>query len=162
MTEARTLKIESAVPSVQRGGSTVFFNPEHLLAYPQTLARVGNLYVRRSDMLTAMLMRDQMGLNVVMHAAAGVRHDRSFTTPSRLEDATLLADILGYALYRSASDLMAARPATQRREPLLAWSRRDMDDGLMDAPWPPVYPKQPNEPPRVAPSRAKADPDAAE
>ena len=27
---------------------------------------------------------------------------------------------------------------------------------LLDAPWPPVYPKQPNEPPRVAPSRAKA------
>jgi hypothetical protein len=25
----------------------------------------------------------------------------------------------------------------------------------MDAPWPPVYPKMPNEPPRVAPSRAK-------
>ena len=25
----------------------------------------------------------------------------------------------------------------------------------MDAPWPPVYPKQPNEPPRVAPSRAR-------
>jgi hypothetical protein len=23
----------------------------------------------------------------------------------------------------------------------------------MDAPWPPVYPKMPNEPPRVAPSR---------
>lgn len=129
VTEASTLKIESAVPSVQRGGSTVFFNPEHLLAYPQTLARVGNLYVRRSDMLTAMLMRDQMGLNVVMHAAAGVRHDRSFTTPSRLEDATLLADILGYALYRSASDLMAARPATQRREPLLAWSSDELKRG---------------------------------
>ena len=30
----------------------------------------------------------------------------------------------------------------------------------MDAPWPPVYPKQPNEPPRVAPSRArKAEPE---
>jgi hypothetical protein len=27
----------------------------------------------------------------------------------------------------------------------------------MDAPWPPVYPKQPLEPPRVAPSRAKKD-----
>ena len=52
--------------------------------------------------------------------------------------------------------------APQSIEPLLAWSKRDMDDGLMDAPWPPVYPKQPNEPPRVAPSRAKADPDAAE
>ena len=46
----------------------------------------------------------------------------------------------------------------QSIEPLLAWSARDMADGLMDAPWPPVYPKQPNEPPRVAPSRAKKDP----
>ena len=34
---------------------------------------------------------------------------------------------------------------------------RDLEQGLMDAPWPPVYPKQPHEPPRVAPSRAKAD-----
>ena len=38
--------------------------------------------------------------------------------------------------------------------PLLEWHARDMDSGLMDAPWPPVYPKMPNEPPRVAPSRA--------
>jgi DNA ligase D len=42
----------------------------------------------------------------------------------------------------------------QSLEPLLAMSERDMDNGLMDAPWPPVYPKMPNEPPRVAPSRA--------
>ena len=40
---------------------------------------------------------------------------------------------------------------------LLEWSERDLADGLMDAPWPPVYPKQPNEPPRVAPSRAKRE-----
>ena len=39
-------------------------------------------------------------------------------------------------------------------EPLMEWHARDMDSGLMDAPWPPVYPKMPNEPPRVAPSRA--------
>ncbi len=39
--------------------------------------------------------------------------------------------------------------------PLLEMSARDMESGLQDAPWPPVYPKQPNEPPRVAPSRAK-------
>jgi DNA ligase D len=39
--------------------------------------------------------------------------------------------------------------------PLLEWSARDLADGLMDAPWPPVYPKMPNEPQRVAPSRAK-------
>jgi DNA ligase D-like protein (predicted polymerase) len=43
----------------------------------------------------------------------------------------------------------------QALEPLLAMSERDMANGLMDAPWPPVYPKQPNEPPRVQPSRAR-------
>ncbi|WP_439379382.1 non-homologous end-joining DNA ligase [Amycolatopsis lexingtonensis] len=43
----------------------------------------------------------------------------------------------------------------QSIEPLLAMSEADMANGLMDAPWPPVYPKMPNEPPRVAPSRAK-------
>lgn len=45
----------------------------------------------------------------------------------------------------------------QSIEPLLEWSRRDLAAGLMDAPWPPVYPKQPNEPPRVAPSRARKE-----
>ena len=46
----------------------------------------------------------------------------------------------------------------QSIQPLLDMSERDMAAGLMDAPWPPVYPKMPNEPPRVAPSRAKAEP----
>ena len=41
--------------------------------------------------------------------------------------------------------------------PLLEMYERDMANGLMDAPWPPVYPKQPNEPARVAPSRAKKE-----
>ncbi len=45
--------------------------------------------------------------------------------------------------------------APQSLTELLARSARDLEAGLMDAPWPPVYPKQPNEPPRVAPSRAK-------
>ncbi len=43
----------------------------------------------------------------------------------------------------------------QSLDPLLAWHERDRADGLTDAPWPPVYPKMPNEPSRVAPSRAK-------
>lgn len=120
--DAASLADNAAKPSVLRGGSTIFFNPEHLLAYPQNIARIGNRYVRRSDMLTAMLMRDQMGLRIVMHAAAGVRHDRSFTTPNRLDEDTLLQDILGYALYRAASELMEARPQERRRDPLLAWS----------------------------------------
>ena len=49
------------------------------------------------------------------------------------------------------------RTDPQSLEPLLALHEADMAAGLMDAPWPPVYPKQPNEPPRVAPSRARQD-----
>jgi DNA primase len=43
----------------------------------------------------------------------------------------------------------------QSLEPFLEMHERDRSNGLHDAPWPPVYPKQPDEPPRVAPSRAK-------
>lgn len=43
-------------------------------------------------------------------------------------------------------------------EPLLAMHQADRERGLEDAPWPPVYPKMPHEPPRVAPSRAKSSP----
>ena len=45
--------------------------------------------------------------------------------------------------------------APQSLEPLLAMHERDRANGLRDAPWPPVYPKMPDEPPRVAPSRAR-------
>jgi DNA ligase D len=51
-------------------------------------------------------------------------------------------------------------PMTERAqslEPALVLHERDRAAGLMDAPWPPVYPKQPDEPPRVAPSRARQD-----
>ena len=41
---------------------------------------------------------------------------------------------------------------------LLALAQRDEDAGLPDAPWPPHFAKQPGEPPRVAPSRAKRPP----
>jgi DNA ligase D len=47
--------------------------------------------------------------------------------------------------------------APQSLAPLLELHERDRAAGLMDAPWPPVYPKQPDEPPRVAPSRARKD-----
>jgi DNA ligase D len=43
----------------------------------------------------------------------------------------------------------------QSLEPLLDLVRRDQSAGLVDAPWPPVYPKMAGEPPRVAPSRAR-------
>ena len=49
----------------------------------------------------------------------------------------------------------------QSLEPLLAMSERDLAAGLGDAPWPPVYPKMPGEPSRVAPSRARKPPAGA-
>jgi len=48
--------------------------------------------------------------------------------------------------------------APQSLEPLLAMHESDRAKGLHDAPWPPVYPKMPDEPPRVAPSRARKPP----
>ncbi|WP_280493430.1 non-homologous end-joining DNA ligase [Nocardia asiatica] len=58
------------------------------------------------------------------------------------------------ARYAESGDPWAGR-APQSIAPLLEMSERDMAAGLMDAPWPPQYPKMPNEPPRVQPSRAK-------
>jgi len=43
--------------------------------------------------------------------------------------------------------------------PLVERFAADLADGIPDAPWPPVYPKMPNEAPRVQPSRARREPD---
>ena len=45
----------------------------------------------------------------------------------------------------------------QSLAPLLEMAARDRAAGLPDAPWPPQYPKQPEEASRVAPSRARKD-----
>ena len=44
----------------------------------------------------------------------------------------------------------------QSLDPLSAMVRGDEERGLPDAPWPPVYPKMPGEPPRVDPKRRRA------
>jgi DNA ligase D len=49
--------------------------------------------------------------------------------------------------------VIAERP--QSLQALLDLAEADRARGLHDAPWPPEYPKAPDEPPRVAPSRAK-------
>jgi hypothetical protein len=56
-------------------------------------------------------------------------------------------------------EAMTASP--QSLEPLLELHERDMANGLVDAPWPPVYPKMPGEPLRVAPSRARKVPEGS-
>jgi DNA ligase D len=47
----------------------------------------------------------------------------------------------------------------QEIAPLVEQFADDIADGIPDAPWPPVYPKMPNEAPRVQPSRAKKAPE---
>ena len=84
------------------------------------------------------------------------------STPIRWEelddvepDELTLASVPG-RLERDGDPWAAIDDAPQSLEPLLALHERDRANGLLDAPWPPVYPKQPDEPPRVAPSRARA------
>jgi DNA ligase D len=60
-------------------------------------------------------------------------------------------------LERDGDPWAAIDDAPQSLEPLLEMHARDRANGLLDAPWPPVYPKQPDEPPRVAPSRARRE-----
>jgi DNA ligase D len=60
---------------------------------------------------------------------------------------------------RSSGDPWA-QMQPQSLEPLLGMHERDTAAGLPDAAWPPVYPKMPGEPPRVAPSRARKPPPA--
>jgi DNA primase len=53
-------------------------------------------------------------------------------------------------------DPWAGKPdRAESLEPLLELHERDRANGLLDAPWPPEYPKRDDEPTRVAPSRAK-------
>jgi DNA ligase D len=69
----------------------------------------------------------------------------------------LTLDVVPELLANRGDPWSGMNESPQNLEPLLALHRADMAAGLMDAPWPPVYPKQPNEPPRVAPSRARKD-----
>ena len=127
---AEELSLPDGRPSIQRGGSAILFDPRVILEYPHTLARMGDGYVRRSDMLVSQLMRDQLDLKIVMHPAAGVRHDRTFTERTTLNCDTLRDDVLGYALCRAANEVMQARPPAKRTGPLLAWSAEELRDAL--------------------------------
>jgi DNA ligase D len=131
---------------------------------------------RRPDLVTAQWWKEERGPQVFIDFNQNAPHKTVFGTwcvrprvggqvscpISWDEVATVVPDELTLDL---VPDKVAAEgdpwaemnDHPQSIEPLLAWSARDMADGLMDAPWPPVYPKQPNEPPRVNPSRARHD-----
>jgi DNA ligase D len=129
---------------------------------------------RRPDLLTAAWWKEERGQRVFIDFNQNAPHKTIFgawsvrarpgaqvSTPIMWDEVPLLhPDDLTIAtvppLVAERGDPWASmQDDPQSIEALLAWSERDMANGLMDAPWPPVYPKQPNEPPRVAPSRAR-------
>ena len=73
-------------------------------------------------------------------------------TPDDLTIATVPERVAG-----SGDPWAAMGHPPQSLEPLLELAATQRAAGLLDAPWPPEYPKQPDEPTRVAPSRAHRD-----
>ena len=130
---------------------------------------------RHADLVTAAWWKEERGSRVFVDFNQNAPHKTVFgawcvrarpgaqvSTPFSWDelDASFHPDSLTMAVVAarvaSGGDPWAGmyeRP--QSIKPLLDLYDRDIAGGLMDAPWPPVYPKQPNEPPRVAPSRAR-------
>ncbi len=129
---------------------------------------------RRPDLITAAWWKEERGTRVFVdfnqnaphktifgawcvRARAGAQVSTPFgweelgtIAPDELTMATVPARVAAHGDPWSPMD---ADP--QSLEPVLDLHRRDQAAGLLDAPWPPVYPKMPGEPPRVAPSRAR-------
>ncbi len=130
---------------------------------------------RRPDLVTAAWWKEERGRRVFIDFNQNAPHKTvlgawsvrprpgaQVSTPFRWDELDgLLPDELTIATVpprvAADGDPWSDIDARQPLEPLLALHSRDMESGLMDAPWPPVYPKMPNEPPRVAPSRMRKE-----
>jgi DNA primase len=129
---------------------------------------------RRPDLVTAAWWKEERGRRVFADFNQNAPHKTIFgawsvrarpgaqvSTPFSWDELDAIhPDVLTIATVpprvEEAGDpwaVMAGKP--QSLEPFLALHERDRAAGLVDAPWPPVYPKMPGEPPRVAPSRAR-------
>jgi DNA ligase D len=129
---------------------------------------------RRPDLITAAWWKEERGTRVFVDFNQNAPHKTIFgawsvraragaqvSTPFRWDELlTIVPDDLTIANVpdraRHRGDPWAAMAdEPQSLGPVLVLHERDRSAGLPDAPWPPVYPKMPGEPPRVAPSRAK-------
>jgi DNA ligase D len=129
---------------------------------------------RRPDLVTAAWWKEERGRRVFIDFNQNAPHKTIFgawcvrarpgaqvSTPFHWEaldainpDDLTIATVPGRVVAEGDPwEAMEREP--QSLEPLLAMHQRDAASGLLDAPWPPVYPKMPGEPPRVAPSRAR-------
>jgi bifunctional non-homologous end joining protein LigD len=106
---------------------------------------------------------NQMARDKTISSAYGVRPTGLVSAPFRWEelDEVELEDFpmdrFGPERYSTVGDLTEGiDEAPSRIDTLLEWVVRDhTEHGLGDAPWPPHYPKQPGEPPRVQPSKQR-------
>jgi DNA ligase D len=129
---------------------------------------------RRPDLITAAWWKEERGVRVFVDFNQNAPHKTIFgawsvrarpgaqvSTPFSWEELpTVVPDELTMEtvpgrLLENGDPWEQTTLYPQSLEPLLEMSERDLASGLRDAPWPPVYPKMPGEPPRVAPSRAK-------
>lgn len=129
---------------------------------------------RRPDLITAAWWKEERGSRVFVDFNQNAPHKTIFgawsvraragaqvSTPFSWDELhSIIPDDLTMATVpvraRAAGDpWQALADDPQSLEPVLELHRRDLAAGLEDAPWPPVYPKMPGEPRRVAPSRAK-------
>jgi len=141
------------------------------------VAAARELERRAPQLITAAWWKEERGRRVFLDYNQNAPHKTVFgawsvrarpgaqvSTPLTWDDvATIHPDELTIAsvperLAAGSNPWEAMDGEPQSLEPLLELHDRDRAAGLMDAPWPPVYPKQPDEPPRVAPSRARTDP----
>ncbi len=129
---------------------------------------------RRPDLITAAWWKEERGRRVFVDFNQNAPHKTVFgawsvrarpgaqvSTPvawaeiDEIHPDQLTIASMALRLETAGDPWLGMNDHPQSLEPLLAMNARDRADGLPDAPWPPVYPKQPGEPPRVAPSRAK-------
>jgi DNA ligase D len=129
---------------------------------------------RRPDLITAAWWKEERGKRVFVDFNQNAPHKTIFgawsvrarpgaqvSTPFAWDELkTIDPDALTIATVpqrvASGGDPWASMTESpQTLEPLLALAERDTAAGLVDAPWPPQYPKMPGEPSRVAPSRAR-------
>ena len=136
------------------------------------VAAARELERRRPELITAAWWKEERGERVFLDYNQNAPHKTVFgvwsvrarpgaqvSTPLTWDDLNdVLPDELTIATAPARGDAWAEiNEHPQSLEPLLEMNERDRASGLMDAPWPPVYPKQPDEPPRVAPSRARKE-----
>ena len=138
------------------------------------VAAARELERRRPDILTAAWWKEERGDRIFVDYNQNAPHKTVFgawsvrsragaqvSTPVAWEeldeidpDELTVAAVPG-RVERDGDPWAGIDAAPQSLDGLLELHERDRENGLPDAPWPPVYPKQPGELRRVAPSRAR-------